>query len=154
VSGFIDFVRKGNLVQVAVAFVMGVAFAAVVTSFVDNLVSPLLGLFGGADFSDEAICLSDVCSRTVDPETGAVTTTGVLLGWGAFVTAVITFLVTAAVLYFLVVKPYLAVETRLKKEEEKESGPSEVELLTQIRDSLQSGGTPHAGADLSNPKGP
>jgi large conductance mechanosensitive channel len=152
VSGFIDFIRKGNLVQLAVAFVMGVAFAAVVTSFIDNLVTPLLGLFGGVDFSQEALCLSDVCSTSVDPETGVVTTTGVLFGWGAFVTAVITFLVTAAVIYFFVVKPYVHLEERLSKDDEVEVAPTEVDLLTQIRDSLQAGGgAPRAGADLGHP---
>jgi large conductance mechanosensitive channel len=151
-KGFIDFIRKGNLVQIAVAFVMGIAFAAVVLSFVTNLISPLLGLFGGVDFSEKSYCMSGPCETTVDAATGVVTTTGVLLSWGAFVTAVITFLVTALVIYFLVVKPYERLEERLSKGEDEDVAPTEIDLLTEIRDSLQSqGGTPHAGADISKP---
>jgi len=150
-KGFIEFIRKGNLVQVAVAFVMGLAFAAVVTSFVTNLVSPLLGLIGGVDFTEKTYCMSGPCATSVDAA-GVVTTTGVLLSWGAFVTAVITFLTTALVLYFVVVKPYEKIDARFSKDEEAEAGPTELDLLTQIRDSLQSpGGTPHAGADVSKP---
>ena len=136
-KGFVEFMRRGNLVQVAVAFVMGLAFAAVVTSFVNGLVSPLLGLFGNVNFADAGTCLKGKCGPVNDPTTGAVVGhTGVFLGWGAFLTAVITFVITAAVLYFLVVKPYERLESRWKKDEE-EAGPSEVELLTQIRDALR-----------------
>ena len=136
-KGFVEFMRRGNLVQVAVAFVMGLAFAAVVTSFVNGLVSPLLGLFGNVNFADAGTCLKGTCGPVKDPTTGAVVGhTGVFLGWGAFLTAVITFVITAAVLYFLVVKPYERLENRWKKDEE-EAGPSEVELLTQIRDALR-----------------
>ncbi len=141
-QGFIDFIRKGNLVQLAVAFVIGVAFAAVVTSFVINIISPLLGLIGGVDFSSEGTCLSGNCPGD-----------GVFLGWGAFVTSVITFLITALVVYFVVMKPYEALEARLVKKEDAVAGPSEIELLTQIRDTLQAqGGTPRAGADVGNPR--
>lgn len=143
-KGFIEFMRKGNLVQVAVAFVMGLAFAAVVTSFVNDLISPLLGLFGGGDFSSETWCISECGSDAA-----------VKLGWGAFLTAVITFVLTALVLYFLVVKPYEKVEARFSKEEESEAGPTEVDLLVEIRDALTAqGGTPHAGADVESPKPP
>lgn len=139
-QGFIDFIRKGNLVQLAVAFVIGVAFAAVVASFVTNIISPLLGLIGGVDFSNEGTCISGSCPGD-----------GVFLAWGAFITAVITFLITALVVYFVVMRPYEALEARLVKKDEV-AGPSEIELLTQIRDTLQAqGGTPKAGADTSNP---
>jgi large conductance mechanosensitive channel len=135
-KGFVEFIRRGNLVQVAVAFVMGLAFAAVVTSFVNNLISPLLGLFGGVNFADKGTCLQGTCSPSTDPTTGVTTYDGVFLQWGAFVTAVITFLITALVLYFFVVKPYERLESRWKKEEE-ETASAEVELLTEIRDALR-----------------
>ena len=141
-QGFIDFIRKGNLVQLAVAFVIGLAFAAVVTSFVTNIISPLLGLIGGVDLSSEGTCISGDCAVG----------DGVFLAWGAFITAVITFLITALVVYFVVMKPYEVLEARLVKKEEAIAGPTEVELLAQIRDTLQvQGGTPKAGADTSNP---
>jgi large conductance mechanosensitive channel len=140
-QGFIDFIRKGNLVQLAVAFVIGVAFAAVVASFVTNIISPLLGLIGGIDFSSEGTCISGDCPGD-----------GVFLAWGAFITAVITFLITALVVYFVVIKPYETFEARLVKKEDEVAGPTEIELLTQIRDTLLAqGGTPKAGADTSNP---
>jgi len=125
-TGFIDFMRKGNLVQLAVAFVMGVAFSAVVTSFVNDLVTPLLGLFGGVDFSDEIYCMKGDCT----------TGSGVALKWGSFLTAIITFIITAAAVYFFVVKPYTALEERLKKNNDDDVSPTEVELLTEIRDAL------------------
>ena len=140
-KGFIDFIRKGNLVQLAVAFVMGLAFAAVVTSFVNDLVSPLLGLFGGVDFSSKTACLKNC-------EVGQ---TPVLLSWGAFLTAVITFLLTALVIYFVIVKPYEKLEERLSKNKDEDVAPTEIDLLTEIRDSLQNGDTPRAGADVSKP---
>lgn len=134
-KGFAEFIRRGNLVQLAVAFVMGVAFAAVVNSFVKDLVSPLLGLFGGVNFADKGACIQGTCAQVIDPTTGAVTYTGVFLRWGAFVTALIAFVITAAVLYYVVVKPYERLERVWVKEEE--AGPTEVELLTQIRDALR-----------------
>jgi len=125
-TGFIDFMRKGNLVQLAVAFVMGVAFSAVVTSFVNDLITPLLGLFGGADFSSEIYCMKGDCAAG----------TGVALRWGSFLTAIITFVITAAAVYFFVVKPYNALEERLKKNKDEDVAPTEIDLLTEIRDSL------------------
>jgi large conductance mechanosensitive channel len=137
VKGFIEFIRKGNLVAIAVAFVLGAAFAALVASFTTNFISPLLGLFGGTNFDDLYWCLQPAegfpdCA--VDPATGL--RTGVFIGYGAFFTVLISFLITAAVLYFFVVKPYSAFEERFKKGEEEAAGPTEIDLLTEIRDSL------------------
>jgi len=137
-KGFAEFIRKGNLVQLAVAFVMGVAFAAVVNSFVNSLISPLLGLFGGVDLAKEGTCLSSSCDPVVNATTGAVTSDGVFLAWGSFLTALITFVITAAVLYFFVVKPYERLEKVWAKEEE--ASATEVELLTEIRDALSNRG--------------
>ena len=135
-KGFIEFIRKGNLVQIAVAFVMGAAFAALVVSFTSNLVSPLLGLFGSQNLSDYGSCLKGPCESVTDPATGVTTVTGVFLGWGAFLTAALGFVLTALVIYFIVVKPYERLETRFKKAEEA-AGPTELDLLTEIRDALR-----------------
>jgi large conductance mechanosensitive channel len=152
-KGFIDFIRKGNLVALAVAFVIGAAFAALVASFTANFVSPLLGLFGGANFDELYWCIQPpdgAESCVIDPETGL--RTGVFIGYGAFLTVLISFLITAAVLYFFVVKPYEGLEQRLKKgEEEAAAGPTEVELLTEIRDALRSQGGPQG--DYTRPSG-
>ncbi|HEY8718994.1 large conductance mechanosensitive channel protein MscL [Pengzhenrongella sp.] len=121
-SGFKNFILRGNLVELAVAFIMGLAFAAVVSSTVD-LIMGLLGKIGGQpDFA----------------------------GWrpgrlpfGAWVTAVITFVILAGVVYFLIVKPYTAAKQRYFPEEEKGT-PADVALLTEIRDLLAAGTRPTA----------
>lgn len=136
-KGFMEFIRKGNLVQLAVAFVMGAAFAAVVASFTTNLISPLLGLFGTQSLTDAGTCLKGPCETVTDPATGVTTVSGVFLGWGAFLNAVIAFVIAAATIYFLVVKPYEALEARWKKSDDEAPGPTEVELLTEIRDQLK-----------------
>jgi large conductance mechanosensitive channel len=105
---FRDFLMRGNLVQLAVAFVMGVAFAAVVTSFVNDLVMPIIAMiFGKADFSALTFTIN-----------------GAVFRYGAFITAVITFVAIAAAVFFFVVKPVEAVERRFRREEE-EAVPDE-----------------------------
>jgi large conductance mechanosensitive channel len=116
-SGFKNFILKGNLVELAVAFIMALAFAAVVTATVD-LIMGLIGKIGGQpDFSGW--------------EPGG-------LPVGAWVTALVTFLIIAAVVYFFIVKPYTAAKERLFPAEE-EGTPSDVALLQEIRDLLASG---------------
>ena len=113
-SGFKNFILRGNLVELAVAFVMGLAFATVVTATVD-LIMGLIGKIGGQpDFS----------------------------GWqpgglpvGAWVTAVISFLIMAAVVYFMIVKPYTAAKERYFPSEEAGT-PADVAVLEEIRDLL------------------
>ena len=90
---FRDFLMRGNLVELAVAFVLGLAFAALVTSFVDGLIMPIVAMIiGKPDFSDLTFTINDAVFR-----------------YGAFITAAITFIATAAAIFFFVVKPYDAV---------------------------------------------
>ena len=108
IKEFRDFLMRGNLVELAVAFVMGLAFAALITSFVDNLVMPIVAMIiGKPDFSDLTFTINDAVFR-----------------YGAFLTAAITFLATAAAIFFFVVKPMNAVTSRMKKPED-ESVPDE-----------------------------
>ncbi len=94
---FRDFLVRGNLVELAVAFVLGVAFAAVVTSFVDDLVMPIIAMFfGEPDFNDLTFTINDAVFR-----------------YGAFLTAVIQFVAIAAAVFFFVVKPVNALTARL-----------------------------------------
>ncbi len=121
-TGFKNFVLRGNLVELAVAFVMAAAFAAVVTSLV-AIVMDLIGKIGGT------------------PNFSKYTPGGVHVG--AFITALIAFLVIAAVVYFLVVKPYTVARERWFPSPEPGT-PEDVKLLQEIRDLLgaqQSGGT-------------
>src|SRR3954451_23499402 len=112
---FREFIAKGNLIEIAVAFIMGLAFAAVVTAFTNMVLGAIAYVFGSTEGFDDLGVHKD----------------GVLvIPIGTFILAVINFLIVAFVL-FLVVKAY----NRFKKEEEA-AGPTEVELLTQIRDEL------------------
>jgi large conductance mechanosensitive channel len=88
-TGFRDFIMRGNIVDLAVAFVIGVAFAAVVTSFVSHILTPLLGLVGVPDFSQLVTTLPS----------------GATVQWGLFLNALISFLLIAAAIYFFVVVP-------------------------------------------------
>jgi large conductance mechanosensitive channel len=135
---FKDFAMKGNLVDIAVAFVMGGAFGKVVTSFTDGLVAPIIGLItGGVDFSQKKIILQSAVSEVKDPA-GVVTTPGVAeiaLKWGAFITTIIDFIIVAFVM-FMIIK---AINSMKKKEAAAAppAPPEEVTLLREIRDSLK-----------------
>ena len=99
---FKAFLLRGNLVELAVAFVMGVAFAAVVNSFVNDLIMPILAMiFGKPDFSDLTFTINDAVFR-----------------YGSFITALITFVSIAAAVFFFVVKPYDAIKARMSRGEE------------------------------------
>ncbi len=125
---FKKFLMRGNVVDLAVAVVIGAAFTTVVNSLVDHLITPLLGLVGNKDFSQYVITLREATPD--DP--------GVVLGWGAILTAVINFVLIAAAIFFLVVKPLNVLAERRKRGqvEEEEAPPTEAELLTEIRDLL------------------
>ena len=118
-KGFRDFLMRGNLVELAVAVIIGTAFAAVVKAFT-AMIMDIIGKFGGVpDFSDRSVAGISV---------------------GAFITALLTFVLTAAVVYFLVVVPYNRFSARLKElEDQPESAPAVTseDLLTEIRDLLR-----------------
>jgi large conductance mechanosensitive channel len=126
-QGFKDFIMRGNVVDLAVGIVIGAAFTGVVTAFTNGFIKPLIQLMGG-DTGTNA---------------GAWHVGSVKFDYATFLNAVITFLITAAVLYFLVVMPLnLLAERRRRGEEPPPSAPSEeVVLLTQIRDALVAGRT-------------
>ncbi|HEX6287407.1 MAG TPA: large conductance mechanosensitive channel protein MscL [Acidimicrobiia bacterium] len=121
VQEFRDFIAKGNVVMLAVGFIMGVAFQGVVNSLVENVIMPIVAIpFGEPNF--------DSLSATIN---------GSEILYGSFVTAVVVFLLTALAVFLFIVKPYNAfAERRSKEDEPEEAGPTEIELLTEIRDSL------------------
>ena len=133
IKGFRDFIARGNVVDLAVAVVIGAAFGAVITSLVDNVINPVIAaIFGKPDMSSVLVwTLND--AGTADPADDAV------LAFGAFLTAVLNFLIIAAAIYFLVVLPLNKLAERRKKADEvvEEAGPTEVELLMEIRDELK-----------------
>ena len=130
ISEFKDFIAKGNVMDLAVAVVIGAAFGKIVTAFVDKIIMPPIGLLiGGVDFSKWAIVLKDA---TVDAAGTAVP--AVVLGVGEFLNTLIQFLIIALAV-FMVVK---AVNRMQRKEEAAPAEPAEeVLLLREIRDSLK-----------------
>jgi large conductance mechanosensitive channel len=125
---FKTFLMRGNVIDLAVAVVLGAAFGLVISSIVDNLITPILGLFGDQDFSQYGITLKEGDGENPD----------IVLGWGAILTAIINFIAVAAAIFFLVVKPVnMITERRKKGEEEPDEVPEDIALLTEIRDLLQ-----------------
>jgi large conductance mechanosensitive channel len=146
-KGFKDFIMRGNIVDLAVAVVVGTAFVALVTAFTESFINPLLAVSGGGSVGGGlGIQLGD--------EGNAAT----FIDIGGFITAVITFLITAAVVYFAIVVPMKKLqEMRARGQEpEPEAVPEDILLLQEIRDLLAGRGTtasdtapdtaPHNGA--------
>jgi large conductance mechanosensitive channel len=131
VKEFKDFAMKGNLIDIAVGFVMGAAFKQVVTSFTGGIVSPLIGLLFNADFKDMKL----IVKEGVTDAAGAVSGEVAVL-YGDFLTNVVDFIIVAFVM-FMIVKGI----NKMKKKEEAApapapSGPSQEDLLAEIRDLL------------------
>lgn len=131
IKEFRDFAMRGNLLDIAVAFVMGGAFGRVISSFTEGIVSPLIGLIGGADLSKNMLKLKDA----VTDASGKITTEAVYLKWGDFITAIINFLIVAFVM-FLFIK---AINSLKKKEAPAPPPvtPEDILLLREIRDALK-----------------
>lgn len=127
---FKEFITGGNVIEFAVAVIMAGAIGAVVTGFVNNIVMPVVGYFtGGTDFSDRKIVLADA----VVDATGAVTTPENAIMWGSWVNTIINLLIVGLVM-FLIVKAY---NKSKKPVEEAPAGPTQEELLMEIRDALK-----------------
>jgi large conductance mechanosensitive channel len=126
---FKEFAMKGNLLDIAVGFVMGAAFNTLVKTFTDGIVSPLVGLIFKTDFKDLKWVLR---KGGVDAEGVAVP--DIVLEYGAFLTATLDFIIMAFVM-FMIIKGVNSLR-RQKVEEAAVAGPSQEELLTQIRDLL------------------
>jgi large conductance mechanosensitive channel len=132
---FKAFIAKGNVLDLAVAVIIGGAFGTIVTSLTEDLIMPIVGaIFGGFDFSSKFILLS-----TPTGYTGSMTDYAALkeagaamIGYGAFITALINFLILAFIIFMLV-----RTANKLTNRQEAAAGPTEVELLTEIRDALK-----------------
>jgi large conductance mechanosensitive channel len=120
IKEFRDFLMRGSLVELAVAFVMGLAFAALISSFVDDLIMPIVAMIiGKPDFSNLTFTINDAVFR-----------------YGAFLTALLTFVVTAAAIFFFVVKSMNVLMARVRKPAEDEITDEErrhQELLAAIK---------------------
>ena len=135
IKEFREFIERGNVIELAVAFVMGVAFNAIIKSFVADIIMPLVGLVtGGVDFVNRFIVLGagEFATLAEAQEAGAAT-----LNYGVFINAIIEFVIIAFVL-FMIVRTYNRMQ---KKAEEAPAAPAEPPrqevLLEEIRDALK-----------------
>jgi len=128
---FKAFAMKGNLVDIAVAFVMGAAFGRVVTSFTGGIVSPLIGLIFKSDFKDLKYVITPGTMNDAGETVGEV---AVL--YGDFLTSLVDFIIVAFVMFMMI----KGINSLKKKEEPAPAppaGPSEIDLLKEIRDALK-----------------
>ena len=133
---FKAFIAKGNVMDLAVAVIIGAAFGAIVTSLTADIIMPIVGaIFGGADFSNHFILLSvpDGYSGPMTDYAALKEAGAAMIGYGAFLTAVINFLILAFVIFLLI----RWTSRIVKRADEAPAGPSEVDLLTEIRDELK-----------------
>ncbi|GAA4011762.1 large conductance mechanosensitive channel protein MscL [Sphingomonas swuensis] len=135
---FRAFIVRGNVLDLAVAVIIGTAFAAIVSSLTDDLIMPVLGqLLGGLDFSSYFVRLGEIPAGYTGSPTdyAALKKAGVpLLGYGAFVTAVIKFVILAFIIFLLI----KAANRAMGRRPEEEAAPAEeILLLREIRDSLR-----------------
>ena len=137
---FKEFIAKGNVLELAVAVIIAGAFAVIVASMTSDVIMPIVGAaFGNVDFSDKYLVLSGEVEAGMTlaaaREAGAN-----VLAWGAFVTSIINFLILAFI-SFLLVRYTNKVKERFEKKEEpaaeEPAGPSEIDLLIEIRDALK-----------------
>ena len=132
---FKAFIAKGNVLDLAVAVIIGAAFATIVSSLTDDIIMPVIGaIFGGADFSNYFILLGvpDGYTGSMSDYAALKEAGAAMIGYGAFLTAVINFLILAFVIFLLV-----RWANRWMKKEDEGAGPTEVELLAEIRDELR-----------------
>ena len=134
---FRDFIARGNVLDLAVAVIIGAAFATITTSLTQDIIMPVVGwIFGGLDFASYFCVLGSIPEGFKgDPNSYTdLKAAGVaVFGWGQFVTVVINFLILAFIIFLLV-----RMANRLtRRGEDAAAGPSETELLTEIRDELR-----------------
>jgi large conductance mechanosensitive channel len=143
VKEFRDFAVRGNVFDLAVGVIIGAAFSKIVTSMIENLINPVLGLMGGVNFT-EMFVLAKVKDPTKPTTTYAdAKANGVAFGYGAFVTDIINFVIMAFIV-FLMVKAFNTARKRLEREPAPAApaAPTERDYLREIRDLLaQSRGT-------------
>lgn len=118
-KGFKEFIMRGNVIDLAVGIVIGAAFTAVVTQLTDSFLNPVIQLVGGGGL-----------------EGGTFTVDGVVFDWAAFINALITFAITAAAIYFLVVAPFNHLRERRNKGEEEDVPPTNEEKMLALLEEI------------------
>ncbi|MFD4565350.1 large conductance mechanosensitive channel protein MscL [Streptomyces sp. NPDC058475] len=135
-EGFKAFLMRGNVVDLAVAVVIGAAFTNIVNSVVKGVINPMVGAIGTQNLDSYSSCLKDPCKGSGE------TATGIRIMWGSVLGATLTFVITAAVVYFLMVLPMSKYLARLEARRKAKEGTHEIievtelEVLKEIRDAL------------------
>jgi len=133
---FRAFIARGNVLDLAVAVIIGAAFAKIAASLTDDIIMPLIGaIFGGLDFSSHFTLLGPVPADYKGSMTdyAALKAAGApVLGWGEFITVLINFVILAFIIFLLIRSA-----SKMMRRAEDAGGPSEVDLLTEIRDELR-----------------
>lgn len=141
IKEFRDFIAKGNVMDMAVGIIIGAAFTAIVSSLVKDLINPIIGLFtGGVDFTNNYAVLAGEVAAGASLEAARETGASVF-AYGAFIMAVINFLIIAWVVFMLVKSVNRAKAMAEEPKEEApaaDPGPSEKDILIEIRDALKS----------------
>jgi len=137
VREFRDFIARGNVLDLAVAVIIGAAFGTIATSLTQDIIMPVVGaIFGGLDFSSHFIVLGQIPPDYAGSVTdyAALKKAGIpVFGWGQFLTVVINFLILAFIIFLLV----RSANRMMRKADDAPAGPTEVDLLTEIRDELK-----------------
>ncbi|MFJ3903261.1 large conductance mechanosensitive channel protein MscL [Streptomyces sp. NPDC090025] len=145
-GGFKAFLMRGNVIDLAVAVVIGAAFTNIVNSVVKGIINPLVGAFGTKDLESYTSCIKDPC-KVVNGEMQ-----GIELQWGLVLSSILSFLITAAVVYFLMVLPMAKILAKRAAHDKAKEGVqetmeiSELEVLKEIRDHLVAQRGPGAGS--------
>ncbi|MGA5871244.1 large conductance mechanosensitive channel protein MscL [Streptomyces cinereoruber] len=153
-GGFKAFLMRGNVIDLAVAVVIGAAFTNIVNSVVKGIINPVVGAFGTKDLESYSTCIKDPC-QVVDGEMQ-----GIQLQWGLVLSAVLSFLITAAVVYFLMVLPMAKILAKRAAHDKAKEGVqetmevSELEVLKEIRDHLVAQRGPATGTGTAPGAGP
>ena len=133
---FRAFIARGNVLDLAVAVIIGAAFGKIATSLTEDIIMPVIGaIFGGLDFSSYFAMLGPVPEgyKGSLKDYAALKAAGApVLGWGELVTVVINFVILAFIIFLLIRSA-----TKMMRRAEDAGGPSEVDLLTEIRDELK-----------------
>jgi large conductance mechanosensitive channel len=142
-KGFKDFILRGNVIELSIAVVVGTAFTALVGAFTSNIVNPVIAAAGGVETDGLGFHIWPGNAKT-------------FVNFGAVITAFLTFLITAAVVYFIFVAPMNRINSMVKKrlataEPEEKPLPADTALLAEIRDLLAQLAAPERAGGLSGP---
>lgn len=134
---FKEFAANGNMLDLAIGVVIGAAFGKIIDSLVNHLLNPLIGMLGSTDFSSAFLVLKGDAGGATTIE-AAQTNGAIVLGYGAFLSALLNFLIVAFALFMVVKGVNKMKRQQVEAPAEPETQPADVELLTEIRDLLKS----------------